>query len=129
MKPFSKFEALSGKPVVTRSGLKVLYITEIPLDVLYPVVAFIEGHNSADGFTSDGAFLQGPSTREHPLDLFMASENKEGWIAFGTDHRTYAPSAILLGFAWPTEEKAKESYRSVNDGREPASTVKDSWED
>lgn len=55
---------------------------------------------------------------------------KEGWVAFGTEE---AQSKYdLVEFAthvWPTEEKAKGSYRGANDGREPASTVKVFWED
>jgi hypothetical protein len=129
MKPFSKYAALSGKPVVTREGLKVLYITEIPLDVQYPIVAFIEGHKSADGYTSDGKFLS--HTTAHHLDLFMATEKKEGWIAFGTDNRGGNP-ICLIGFAthvWPTEEKAKSSFLQVNGTDAVVNTVKVYWED
>jgi len=125
MKPFSKSEALQGKPVVTRAGKKVLYITEVPLDITFPVVAVIESAGGPHIFTSDGNFLKPQSY--HAYDLFMASTKKEGWIAFGV--HPYSLSAA--GFAthvWHTEEDAKRYFKQCNNA-EPLGTVKVAWEE
>lgn len=125
MKPFSKSEALQGKPVVTRNGKKVLYITEVPLDIAYPVVAVVEGIGEPHIFTSDGEFST--SHYYHVYDLFMASTKKEGWIAFGV--HPYSLNAV--GFAthvWHTEEDAKRYFKDSNNA-EPLGTVKVAWEE
>ena len=125
MKPFSKSEALQGKPVVTRNGKKVLYITEVPLDITFPVVAVIESVGGPCIFTSDGNFLK--SQDYHAYDLFMASTKKEGWIAFGV----HPHSLSAAGFAthvWHTEEDAKRYFKKGN-STEPLGTVKVAWEE
>ena len=43
MKPFSKFEAISGKPVVTRDGKKVTQLKEFELDGPFQIVGVVEG--------------------------------------------------------------------------------------
>jgi hypothetical protein len=128
MKPFSKSEALQGKPVVTRNGKKVLYITEVPLDIMYPVVAVVEGVEEPHIFTSDGNFLK--SQDYHTYDLFMASTKKEGWIAFGTNQIKISSKGIV-GFAthvWSTEDEAKRYYYAGNEGS-TVHTVKVAWEE
>ena len=129
MRPFSKSEALQGKPVVTRNGKKVKYITEIPLDINYPVVAVVEGIDEPHVFTSDGKFLK--SDNNHLYDLFMGSTKKEGWIAFGTDKRRYS-NGDITGFAthvWSTEAEAKRLYLQGNDTESVVHTVHVSWEE
>ena len=128
MKPFSKSEALQGKPVVTRNGKKVLYITEVPLDIKYPVVAVVEGIGEPHIFTSDGRFLY--SQGDHPYDLIMASTKKEGWIAFGTD-QIKSPYKGIVGFAthvWSTEDEAKRYYYYAGNKGSTVHTVKVGWE-
>lgn len=105
MKPFSKMEALSGKPVVTRDGRKVKIIGEVPADVIYPVVGHIEGASEVATWTSDGKYFTG-NDRPTTSDLFMAPEIKAGWVAFGL---SLNHSKDIVGFCthvWPAEEEA-----------------------
>jgi hypothetical protein len=129
MKPFSKFEAIRGKPVVTRDGRKVTQIKEFELEGPYKIVAVVEGEKEVATFTDDGKFDQHHSY-DSKWDLFMATETHEGWIAFGPEQ-----SHIQLGLvaftthAFPSEESAKQSYRNGNHGHEPKGTVRISWEE
>jgi hypothetical protein len=103
MKPFSQ-----GKPVVTRDGRKVLWITEIPEDIFYPIVGLIPH-------------------REHAWDLFMAPVQRVGWVAFG--HSLYCdPAAMFCTHVWDTEEDAKNNYRAATD-KEPKGTQRIEWEE
>ena len=128
MKPFSKFEAINGKPVVCRNGEKVEEIFELKADIGQPVVALVEGESQVKTFTSDGHFFE--NKEESVYDLFMAPAVVEGWVAFGpeTDQSMYG----LLAFAtyvWATEADAIRSYRIANHDHEPKGTVRISWEE
>ena len=129
MKPFSKLEAIgNGKPVVTRSGKKVLQLFEIDADIEYPLVGLVEGATDVSTWTSDGNFSNQGAVQN--LDLFMASTKHEGWIAFGPE--SAQTDLDLVAFAthvWPTEEAAKNSYRNANYDHEPAGTQKITWEE
>ena len=128
MKPFSKFEAISGKPVVTRDGKKVTQLKEFELDGPFQIVGVVEGKRETSSWTDDGN-CYGDGSQSH-LDLFMASTVVEGWAAFG---REVAQSKYnVLAFAthvWATEAEAVKSYKIANDDREPKGTVRISWEE
>ena len=130
MKPFSKMEAVGEKkPVVTRDGRKVTILGEIPADVKYPVIGFIEGDVEADSWTSDGRYSVS-SDKESPSDLFMEPKQVEGWVAFGPTevHNRYGLVAFTT-HAWPTEKQAIRSFRDANGYKEPKGTVRISWEE
>ena len=124
MKPFSKFEAISGKPVVTRYGIPVTQLKEFEADGTYRIAGVIEGE--IEKWTDDGWFLSSQSG--HRYDLFMASEKREGWVAFGQycDQEKHG----LIGFCthvFRTEEEAKDSFRVATSGA-ASGTAKVAWE-
>lgn len=97
MKPFSKMEAIGfKKPVVTRNGSKVLGITEVDANLIYPVVGLVEGEDVVSTWTSDGLYSRtvGYSSR----DLVMASTKHEGWINIYTNESS---QAHLSGYSSP----------------------------
>jgi len=132
MKPFSKMAAIGeGKPVVSRSGKKLLQIHEFSLDIKYPIAGVLEGSNETDTWTSDGRYSDLGGV-QHPKDLFMAATPKEGWVAFGVykkcgDDLEGRPNGFAT-HVWPTKEKAKADFRSANNGTEAAGTVRVEWE-
>ena len=81
MKPFSKFEAISGAPVVTREGKKVTQLKEFEVPGPFQVVGLVDGNQGISTWTDDGKYY-GDGSQSH-MDLFMASAVKEGWVAFG----------------------------------------------
>jgi hypothetical protein len=135
MKPFSKFEAISGKPVVTREGKKVTQLKEFELSGPYQIVGVVEGHNdTVTKWTDDGSFYIGHV--ECVMDLFMESAVVEGWVAFGPEATqtsygliAFASNTQLATALAPTEEKAIESYKDAYFNHEPKGTVRISWEE
>ena len=135
MKPFSKFEAISGKPVVTRIGKKVTQLKEIELSGPYQIVGVVEGNDTVDEWTDDGSFYT--DHIESVMDLFMESDVHEGWVAFGTrgllrQAEKQQTTLGLVAFAthvWSTEAVAVESYKTANLNHEPKGTVRISWEE
>ena len=123
MKPFSKFEAISGKPVVTRDGKKVTQLKEFEVSGPFQIVGVIEGNTGVNEWTDDGNYYSDHD--ESHSDLFMATVVHEGWVAFGAEGLGIV---AFVTHAWPTEEEAKASYRSAN-GHEPKGTVRISWEE
>ena len=128
MKPFSKFKAISGAPVVTREGKKVTQLKEFEVPGPFQVVGLVDGNQGISTWTDDGKYY-GDGSQSH-MDLFMASAVVEGWAAFG---REVAQSKYnVLAFAthvWATEAEAVKSYKIANDDREPKGTVRISWEE
>ena len=128
MKPFSKFEAISGKPVVTRDGKKVTQLKEFELDGPFQIVGVIEGRRDTCKWTDDGNYYSDHG--ESHLDLYMASAVVEGWAAFGVEEaQTRHKLVAFVTHAWLTEAMAIESYKDANDDREPKGTVRISWEE
>ena len=128
MKPFSKFEAISGKPVVTRDGKKVTQLKEFELDGPFQIVGVVEGKRETSSWTDDGNCYR-DSGQSH-LDLFMVSTVVEGWAAFGVEEaQTRHKLVAFVTHAWLTEAKAIESYKDANHGHEPKGTVRISWEE
>ena len=80
MKPFSKFEAISGAPVVTRDGKKVTQLKEFDLTGPFQIVGVVEDRGEVSTWTDDGNYYSNHA--ESHLDLFMAPAVKEGYVAF-----------------------------------------------
>lgn len=75
MKPFNLNDALSGKKVVTRSGLPVNNLTYNPeADPEYRLVGWVNGRVSSY-FTDGKMYMLG----ENDLDLFIFPDTKEYW--------------------------------------------------
>lgn len=51
MKPFNLEGAKAGKPIATRDGRPVKFITCLEEDINYPVVVLISGYQSPSYFT------------------------------------------------------------------------------
>ena len=128
MKPFSKFEALSGKPVVTRDGKKVTQLKEFEVSGPFQIVGVIEGNTGVNEWTDDGNYYSNHG--ESHLDLFMAPAVKEGYVAFGAEERQTTFGLVAFAtHAWPTEAAAVKSYKDANYDHEPKGTVRISWEE
>ena len=128
MKPFSKFKAISGAPVVTREGKKVTQLKEFEVSGPFQVVGLVDGNQGISTWTDDGMYY-GDGSQSH-LDLFMAPAVVEGWAAFGVEEaQTRHKLVAFVTHAWLTEAKAIESYKDANDDREPKGTVRISWEE
>lgn len=127
MKPFSKFEAISGGTVVTRDGKKVTQLKEFELSGPFQIAGVIEGRKGLPTWTDDGKYY---SDGESHLDLFMAPAVKEGYVAFGAEKRQTTFGLVAFAtHAWPTEAAAIESYKAANCNHEPKGTVRISWEE
>ena len=130
MKPFSKFEALSGKPVVTRDGKKVTQLKEFEVSGPFQIVGVIEGNTGVNEWTDDGNYYSDHDDAESHSDLFMATVVHEGWAAFGVEEAQARYKLVaFVTHAWLTEAKAIESYKDANCGHEPKGTVRISWEE
>jgi sporulation protein YlmC with PRC-barrel domain len=128
MKPFSKFEAISGKPVVTRAGKKVTQLKEFELDGPFQIVGVIEGMKDTSTWTDDGKYYSNGTVNF--LDLFMETAAHEGWVAFGPeDAQTSFQLVAFATHVWPTEAAAVESYKEANYGHVPKGTVRIYWEE
>ena len=77
MKPFNLEAALAGAPVVTRDGRKV---TQLHLfsGVTYPLYAIVDERAIPYSWYANGTQSK---TESSPIDLFMATVKKKGWIS------------------------------------------------
>lgn len=76
MKKFNLKEALAGKPVVTRSGRKVVDLHCFKaVQVTYPLFFQLRDGNSIFTAKENGSYCNS----ESKLDLFMAAEQKTGY--------------------------------------------------
>jgi len=131
MKPFSKMEAIGlKKPVVTRGGKPVAIIGEAQADIDQPIIGLIQDSDEVDTWSSDGKYFTHHNAGDSVNDLRMASEKKEGWVAFGAVAK-YSGRHGLVGFSthlFNTKLEAESSFTSAN-GIAPAGTQKISWEE
>ena len=136
MKPFSRMEAMQGKPVVTRRGKKLVWLIEVPSKfyVTYPLIGLIEGEGCPDTFTTDGFYFDNHD--ETSNDLFMGTVIKEGWIAYGLWSREGTQvkdgahlTALFCTHVWETEEQAVAYFKSANCNAAPLGIKKIVWEE
>lgn len=107
MKPFNLQEALAGKPVITRAGLKVTGLCKFTFAKKYPIVATIEGLDEPMFFHLDGAF--GTPSYAPLYDLFMQSEKKSGWVNIYHQAGGYSNTGSVI-FATQEEAKARMTH-------------------
>lgn len=101
MKPFNLKDALDGKPVVTRNGLKVIRIIHLPeAEESTQVLAVLEGGLTKLYYTS-GAFFK---SQIHNLDLFMAE--KIVWVNLYANRVSEDGSTTFEGWSYSSKEKA-----------------------
>jgi len=77
MKKFNLFEALEGKPVITKNGKKVTQITKFNnvKTLPYCICGVVEG--SLESWSIEGKYHH---SHESQLDIYMAEESKTIWI-------------------------------------------------
>ena len=124
MKPFNLQEALAGKPVVTRSGAPVIQITKFKARNEMDIAGVVDGNIKT--FRSNGTFSY---YGESGLDLFMASEKKEGWVnvynSRNSGWRNAQPnSPDRFGYIYDSKKMAEEYA-----GGGLIATVRIEWEE
>lgn len=91
MKEFNLQKALTGSPVVTRSGTVVDQIAHFPDTVLYPVVVHLKGYDSVYQVGSDGKvpphsnFTYSVKERRE-YDLFMVGVKRTVYVNIYEGH-------------------------------------------
>jgi len=75
MKKFNLLKALSGEPVITRSGLEVLNLQMTNKKLLWPLTGYVKGVNSLESFTIKGYYYN--ETYRCEFDLFMKDKDDE----------------------------------------------------
>ena len=124
MKPFSLEEYLknSDRQVVTRDGRSVRIICTNRLDENYPVIALVNNEFTEKCYSySEFGKIYKFANRDCELDLFFATQKKEGWI-----NLFKVNSATTTGEVYNTEEEAKSA---IAKSLVYISTVKVEWEE
>lgn len=126
MKPFDIELAKAGHPVCTRDGKQVRIVC---FDLIShgntPIVALVktgEKYEDPVCYREDGGFLSGKNG-DHPLDLMMVPEKKEGWMNV-YENKMGVPFG---GVIYESEEKAREHIKSKLDRY--ISTIKVEYEE
>jgi inorganic pyrophosphatase len=102
MKPFNLEEAISGKPLITRNGRKVLKFHYFDLEGMDEcIVAVIEGFKSIYVFHKNGRYFK---DEEDINDLCMAEP--ETWINV---YYSKTQDKIYNSVKYNSEEEAKEN--------------------
>lgn len=117
LKPFNLEQALAGAPVITRDGMRVIRLIELPeAKPKSRLVAVFEDGETAT-FHKGGRYY---SMRDSSLDLFMATTKKEGWINVYNVHSLDVTGKNI----YPTEEAAL-----ANKVFDCITTIKIEWEE
>ena len=122
MKQFNleEFKKNQNRKVVTRDGRQVRILCTNAKNI-YPIVALVDNGKteSTENYMSNGRYLE---TEECGLDLFFASEKREGWVNV---YRIADTDELEASCIFSTKEEA-EFYR----GDEPkyVATTKITWE-
>ena len=127
MRPFNLKEYLKNpnRKVVTRAGkdVRIVRIDENLDD--HPIVALLQGNfcENTCFYRRDGLWLNDVETS---MDLFFASEKKEGWVNLFKINST-----ITTGEVYNTEEEAKSAIKNtaVINSSIYISTIKIEWEE
>lgn len=125
MKPFDLEKAKAGAPLCTREGFRARIVCFDADNKRFPLVALIKDSDNSDEYpvcyNKEGNFFDGE--KDHPKDLFMVEEKKEGWINIykGLEER-------CIGMIYNTKEEAmrmkiSEKYVTYK------ATVRVEWEE
>lgn len=116
MKPFNLEEYLTNpsKKIVTRDGKEVRIICTDFNNKYYPVIIEVKGNNSPISVTKNGKYL---NSKDSDLDIFFATEKKEGWINLFKDY-----DSKYVGYKiFESKEEAEKVGSTV--------TIKIEWEE
>ena len=124
MKPFNLQEALAGKPVVTRDG-RAARIAHFPEARKWKIAAV--RLDNGDSFHTDelGRYFSQEGAFSSYLDLFMASEKKEGWVNVYTHPNSSEPEKDRHAGGMYSTENAALRMRMP----EAVATVRIEWEE
>lgn len=82
MKPFDLEKAKAGASVCTRDGSRARIVCFDANNKRFPLVVLIKDSDNSDEYpvlyNKEGIFFDGE--KDHPKDLCMVGEKKEGWI-------------------------------------------------
>lgn len=82
MKPFDLEKAKAGASVCTRDGSRARIVCFDANNKRFPLVVLIKGSDNSGEYpvlyNKEGFFFDGE--KDHPKDLCMVGEKKEGWI-------------------------------------------------
>ena len=122
MKQFNleEFKKNQNRKVVTRDGRQVRILCTNAKNI-YPIVALVDNGKieSTENYMSNGRYLE---TEECVLDLFFASEKREGWVNV---YRIADTDELEASIIFNTKEEA-EFYRG--DNTKYIATTKITWE-
>ena len=107
MKPFNLEEALAGKPVITRNGVKVEELVFFNYKELSePILVKLEFRKVVLNFYRNGSYLEDGI---HENDLFMAEP--ERWVNI---YYSKAQDDVLASDFYESEEEAKKCIVSTS---------------
>lgn len=125
MKPFDLEKAKAGASICTRDGSKARIVCFDANNKRFPLVALIKDSDNSEEYpvlyTKEGNFFDGE--KDHPKDLCMKGEKKEGWINI---YESWAGKYI--GAVYNSKEEAM-SMRADGQGIKYITTVRVEWEE
>lgn len=128
MKEFSLEEYLRNpqKKIITRDGRSVRIISTNRKSENCPIIALIQdstdNYEDAYYYTIDGKWV---IAENNSMDLFFASEKKEGWINVIRIASDQTEAITFTGMVYTTKAEAIEDYH----GRGLLDTIKIEWEE
>lgn len=117
LEKFNLSRALSGDPIITRDGRKVIEIHYLHSNIPFPVIAVIQGERLSQGCDEEGLYEKGI---ERDCDLFMAPKTKKIWTNLYYNKNA---DAIHSGNFYTEEEIATSSKIPDEDYKSYISTI------
>ena len=119
MKQFNLVEYLTNtsKKIVTRNGKEVRIICTDFNNKYYPVIIEVKGNNSPISVTKNGKYL---NSKDADLDIFFATEKKEGWVNIFKGEDFY--HTFIYNSKEDAEKQGETFYNYVT-------TIKIEWEE
>ena len=136
LKPFDINAAKSGKPVCTRDGRKarIVCFDKHCVENNAPIVACVISYNSNNQEFEDVIIYKEDGTlyeHEHPFDLMMLPERKEGWINIYNADTTfyYADGRVFETKDEAVQEAKEEVEKEQREKNEYIDTIRVEWEE
>lgn len=126
MKPFDLEKAKAGAPLCTREGFRARIVCFDADNKRFPLVVLIKDSDNSGEYPTlynkEGFFFDGK--KDHPKDLCMVGEKKEGWMNIYKRMDQVMNSSIY-------ETKGEAMYKIIRENEYPTyiTTVKVEWEE
>lgn len=129
-KPFCLKDVKSGKSVCTRDGRKARIVC-FDKNNLLPIVALVTGEDGLETVFQYYSNGQAHEYVEHPEDLMMFPEKKEGWInIYNADTTFYYADGLIFKTKDEAVQKAKEEVeKEQREKNEYIDTIRVEWEE